>query len=847
MNPREFCRESGYSSAILLTYSFDPVFFENLVLRDLWAGGIRNIVVIADSNEVQTRLEYCIDRLRHLGNSYRLGLGNRAAFHPKMIIKTGPSGGKIWIGSGNITQGGWGGNNEVATIIDLPEEEPTAGPLAHGLLAQITEYCNTDEIKDTISDILDTEWIRGSEEQVKRPELILTSPDIPLFNQLRERWEGRSFNTLRVFTGSSDREGRFIQACHEAFGIEQCVVTVDPSTASFEPDVLESLPVTVTIASAPSRPYLHAKFYLFEGDEGNSAIAGSANCSSMAWRISPNEGGNVEAITVYDEVNEADYREFLSKYTIAAKPPAEILNLSNSKEPPVSTAEDPCRIIQLKYMSSSSTITVELAHPIELGAKMVLELGEETLELGISDGKQKILAINLSSALETSTTCFGRLRVWVNEKEIVGARKWMDDLETLGRASQRRGFRKVAKGLNGSNNSNERNKFLNELQFIRQSIFKESDSGNRLVSNTNEPGDDKKERIRSPEELVRGLAEITTADSRDEMFQVNMRPVGFSADLKELFFDMEDEEDPDKGKGKGKGNSSGEKPKTTKTRKGQTDPTEAQKKRFKGHMESFFRDFESSFKLDHFRAHKLLSASLFPLLVISKGKQAGWFSAEDSRYWLLKTIEILFKTKIAGAAVEGLLDYRRGKSDDQGDFDGIIGDGSLWLALLEAVTEIEWDTKTHVLERCLVLCDVWRHKSLTRSPNLKRTGLLWQRLSARHRDNPIETHAVRSVEILKEIENFIAKHFDLLIEKQVGGMHATGDIVRRYGDWGSVETQSAINDQSKVNVHWRGSGKSTKMKASGFFVNVTKAVQRYTRLKELVEELHSIYDSSEIN
>lgn len=45
MNPRHFLREPGYPIALLTTYSFDPYFFERLVLPDLWAGGSNSVLV----------------------------------------------------------------------------------------------------------------------------------------------------------------------------------------------------------------------------------------------------------------------------------------------------------------------------------------------------------------------------------------------------------------------------------------------------------------------------------------------------------------------------------------------------------------------------------------------------------------------------------------------------------------------------------------------------------------------------------------------------------------------------------------------------------------------------------
>jgi len=48
MNPRLFCREQVYETTIGLTYTFDPIFFERLILNDLRAGGSGEILIIAD-------------------------------------------------------------------------------------------------------------------------------------------------------------------------------------------------------------------------------------------------------------------------------------------------------------------------------------------------------------------------------------------------------------------------------------------------------------------------------------------------------------------------------------------------------------------------------------------------------------------------------------------------------------------------------------------------------------------------------------------------------------------------------------------------------------------------------
>ena len=132
MNPREFCRETGYTSAVALTYSFNPTFFEKLVLPDLWYGGTGAIVIVADQRQLEDGLEHSGGQLRYLGSGYHLTAGNRAAFHPKLLLRIGPSGAYLSLGSGNITHGGWGANQELAIAWKLDGDDPLSRAIVAG-------------------------------------------------------------------------------------------------------------------------------------------------------------------------------------------------------------------------------------------------------------------------------------------------------------------------------------------------------------------------------------------------------------------------------------------------------------------------------------------------------------------------------------------------------------------------------------------------------------------------------------------------------------------------------------------------------------------------------------------
>ena len=69
MNLREICRERDYTTVIGTTYSFNPIFFERVILPDLRFGQGREIVLIGDSSELTEAINRCNYPLRQIGNT----------------------------------------------------------------------------------------------------------------------------------------------------------------------------------------------------------------------------------------------------------------------------------------------------------------------------------------------------------------------------------------------------------------------------------------------------------------------------------------------------------------------------------------------------------------------------------------------------------------------------------------------------------------------------------------------------------------------------------------------------------------------------------------------------------
>ena len=81
--------EGRFEHALLTTYSFNLRFFEEWVLRALWAAEVRNVVVFVDPRELGHALA---DRAPSAaGRAYHVvaATAAKAAFHPKVLLVTG--------------------------------------------------------------------------------------------------------------------------------------------------------------------------------------------------------------------------------------------------------------------------------------------------------------------------------------------------------------------------------------------------------------------------------------------------------------------------------------------------------------------------------------------------------------------------------------------------------------------------------------------------------------------------------------------------------------------------------------------------------------------------------------
>ena len=102
---------------VFLTFNFDPAYFETRLLPLCQnTGGATTVVADANIWNPDPRTLVAAGRAYHLSLAAVPG-----AFHPKVMLISGPERVDIVIGSGNLTQGGWQYNDEIFTSISIAD------------------------------------------------------------------------------------------------------------------------------------------------------------------------------------------------------------------------------------------------------------------------------------------------------------------------------------------------------------------------------------------------------------------------------------------------------------------------------------------------------------------------------------------------------------------------------------------------------------------------------------------------------------------------------------------------------------------------------------------------------
>ncbi|MHA1749542.1 MAG: hypothetical protein ACTSYF_12955, partial [Promethearchaeota archaeon] len=118
--------EKNLTHIFILTYNIDFLFIQSLIIPQLRKCGNPKLTILADSECAIDVFERQGKYISALGIRYRVipvGVQNLLCFHPKALVLIGKNQGQIFIGSGNLSFGGWRENAEIWIRYDSSDEQ----------------------------------------------------------------------------------------------------------------------------------------------------------------------------------------------------------------------------------------------------------------------------------------------------------------------------------------------------------------------------------------------------------------------------------------------------------------------------------------------------------------------------------------------------------------------------------------------------------------------------------------------------------------------------------------------------------------------------------------------------
>ncbi len=850
MNPRLFCRERSYHKALMLTYSFDPVFFEQVILPDLWAGRSGDILVLGDENQIAEATQAASGQLWHLGKQYLLaGARHTGAFHPKVLLRLGPKDGVIMLSSGNVTSSGWGGNQELATAWMLGPEHADKGGWLHGFLDHVLSWCDGEIEMDAVRRMKDVPWLSLTPAASDNAPPILHSWEgLALGPALAARWAGRQFDEVKILTGSTDEAGAFLRWANATFGITRATVALTPSAASLKPEKLADLPLELRVIVASTDRPLHAKLYWFEGADGPAAVMGSANCSAAAWLLPPSQGGNIETVVVYDTPGNEEFANASTPFSLPAQAPAEVLVPRADHGHDRKASKNAFEIANLHWDSSSRSLRAEIRPAPSADMTVDLVIGATHRTMTRSAHSNDVWLCELPEGI-AAVTMFAAAHVRCGDTCWVTAARWVNDLSALQHASQSAKLLEPFKGLERSGSSAEQRQMLDELNEVAQALFNDAAS-------FRDPGFGSNRRY-EPESDQQPVAPVNPHDLICHLDESPVKLPNFgspnSANLSLtgilcLLFEAEtdaagsiaaQDEQLDEGQFSDDVEEQEAKKKSEKehAEKG-GEPVEARfRERLAAQMESALKELSSSAFAERCTATQMVQAVSFPLAVALRGQRSGWVSGELAEKWTLEVFSILFQGTGKKVPLVRAVEKRYADSGHQSTFGDVVGDGTLWLVLVATLGNADWQGVGTDVDKALALREVFTAPQLLTSAQSNRIAGLLGKIRIEDAQAYVTEIAPRVSRLLNEIESLLAPVWNAEMRDQTDRSitHKVGDLLWRQSVGWAIclaDTETTSGQAIKVRLRGRETGVMV-----GYYVNVTELASHRPDLEQLLSQL----------
>jgi hypothetical protein len=361
-----------FRGAVILTYTLNLDFFEQLIAPRLDAIGCTNVLILTDVHGYDDALSLGARSLTGVGTRYvcaPLLNPGKGIQHAKLILLTGPNLGRLLVGSGNLTLHGYGRNLEQFTRFDLAIEPGQTAPAdeLYPFFA-VWEFLQLLGRRGAISAIARDRlhaigatgpWLAGA--VTPPPDLRLWHTfDRSLFSQLTEQGP---LDELQIIAPFFDLVtiGTLVQRLEPrrlVCGIDALSPNLDGSALAAQCQAWGCELSIRTLAGRDGghRP-LHAKTMIGLGPDGAWCVSGSANCTRPAWLGTWVGDGNLELVVWHHSSDSMAFQEIWTDdlLMVQERDASGIHAEEDSIEADDTQAAAPLRLVELSYQSERLT------------------------------------------------------------------------------------------------------------------------------------------------------------------------------------------------------------------------------------------------------------------------------------------------------------------------------------------------------------------------------------------------------------------------------------------------------------------------------------------------------------
>jgi len=441
---KSISKEKNVHSIIVLTHNIDFIFIQTVVLKFLKKMGSPSLTIFADAQCVQESYENQKMIIHGLGKRYRVvpvSLDRSYdRFHPKAVLLSSHEKASLYIGSGNLTFGGWRQNAEIWNRYTTKEDGTAVfNAFKDYLDGMIKRLPYTNNISNIINNAYNKEtapWSINMESSAGLIGRINTKSS--LLKQMKEYVEV-GCEKLIIQSPYFDKEGKTIQQLNELFEPKAIEIFAQNRHSELTEEIIGTLEDNISITPTnfthyandkPKRAFIHAKYYAFLYHDKAIVFSGSANCSQAALSTSSIKVGNAELVSV-KEMSLADfnrqYNDDIEKVTeFIAKKQSEV---EESYDEIITHKPVQIHSAQFEYKHIKVAVTLHedyqiIASKIDDIIYNVTHIKDNLLHIEGFDNEPNILCLLLKNKR--------------TDKEVYSDEIWIDDERKLSTSSKTR-------------------------------------------------------------------------------------------------------------------------------------------------------------------------------------------------------------------------------------------------------------------------------------------------------------------------------------------------------------------------------------------------------------------------